>query len=175
MFHVAGVRRDGHPLVVGVRPCGDEVEVAAWARARTTLLEQFDAGDVVGAAASIGQAFAGVLVDLSALRAHDGAGVVARLLAEPLAAADAALADVYTRDAGLMRWLVSVGLPVPPAFRAAAEHTLRRRMLRRWRPSRRSSRPCAGSSTRRGRSCSTRRARASSRRWRGRRGSITSG
>jgi alpha-amylase/alpha-mannosidase (GH57 family) len=130
VFHVAGVRRDGHPLVVGVRPCGDEVEVAAWARARTTLLEQFDAGDVVGAAASIGQAFAGALVDLSALRAHDGAGVVARLLAEPLAAADAALADVYTRDAGLMRWLVSVGLPVPPAFRAAAEHTLRRRMLR---------------------------------------------
>jgi hypothetical protein len=51
------------------------------------------------------------------------------LLADPVAAAEARLAGVYDEHAPLMRYLAAHGLPVPEVLRAAAQVTLRARLL----------------------------------------------
>ena len=55
--------------------------------------------------------------------------MIAAVLAEAIAKADAELAAAYEEHAPLVRWLVAHALPVPAVLRATVETTLRRRVL----------------------------------------------
>jgi alpha-amylase/alpha-mannosidase (GH57 family) len=115
-----------HHLSGGVRPFGGD---AAWADVARELLAAFGGGDLFAVERTIGAAFAGHTFTLGTLFPGEQSGALARLLADPIAAAETRLAGVYDEHAPLMRYLASHGLPVPEVLRAAAEVTLRRRLL----------------------------------------------
>ncbi|MCE9572726.1 MAG: DUF3536 domain-containing protein [Deltaproteobacteria bacterium] len=114
-----------HHLTGGVK----EIEPAAWRALCGELSDAFLDGDLFAVQRQLDGAFAGFTFSLGTLLPADRRAAIARILAEPLAAAEAELARVYDRHAPLMRYLVKEGLPVPEVLRTAAELTLRRRLL----------------------------------------------
>jgi hypothetical protein len=114
-----------HHLTGGVRV----IEPTAWHLLCAELSDAFLDGDLFAVQRKIDSAFASATFSLGTLLPADRRAAIARILAEPLAAAEAELAQVYDRHAPLMRYLVKEGLPVPEVLRTAAELTLRRRLL----------------------------------------------
>jgi Domain of unknown function (DUF3536)/Glycosyl hydrolase family 57 len=115
-----------HHLSGGVRPIAGD---AGWAQLERDVTGAFASGDLFAVQRTIDAMFAGHTFTLGTLFSGERSAALARLLAEPIAQAESRLAGVYDEHAPLMRYLVAHGLPVPEVLRAAAEVTLRRRLL----------------------------------------------
>jgi len=115
-----------HHLSGGVKPFESG---AAWESIERALLAAFASGDLFAVGRTIDATFAGHTFTLGTLFPGEQRAALARLLAEPIAVAETRLGGVYDEHAPLMRYLAAHGLPEPEVLRAAAEVTLRRRLL----------------------------------------------
>ncbi|MEJ7600354.1 MAG: DUF3536 domain-containing protein [Kofleriaceae bacterium] len=116
----------------GGRPPPD---AAAWGAIVDELSGALQTADVFAAQRTIDRHFPGAHLSLSSLLPGSRERVIAAVLAESIAKADAELAAAYEEHAPLVRWLVAHALPVPDVLHATVETTLRRRVLANLRAS----------------------------------------
>lgn len=102
---------------------------AAWDAIVDELSAALRTADVFAAQRAIDRHFPGAHLSLSALLPGARERVLAGVLGEAIAGAEAELAHAYDEHAPLIRWLVAHHLPVPEVLRTTAEATLRRRVL----------------------------------------------
>lgn len=94
------------------------------------VLAAFDRADLVAAQRELDRHFLELSFSLRSLFPDHRDRVMLRILDRPLADADADYGQIYAHNAPLMRYLASFDLPIPEAFRLAAEYVLRSRMRR---------------------------------------------
>jgi uncharacterized protein DUF3536/glycosyl hydrolase family 57 len=122
----AGLHLGEQHVTGGVRPPPPPGE---WASIVGELTGSFRTADVFAAQRAIDRHFPGSELSLAALLPGSRERVLAAVLGDAIAAADAELAAAYDQHAPLIRWLVAHDLPVPEVLHAIAEATLRRRVL----------------------------------------------
>ncbi|MBL0220908.1 MAG: DUF3536 domain-containing protein [Myxococcales bacterium] len=122
----AGLHLGEQHVTGGVRA---PMEERAWARVIDELTGAFKTADVFAAQRVIDHHFPGAQLSLSALLPGSRERVIAAVLGDAIAEAEAELADAYDEHLPLIRWLVAHELPVPDVLRTTAESALRRRVL----------------------------------------------
>ncbi len=122
----AGLHLGEQHVTGGVRAPMEEL---AWARVIDELTGAFKTADVFAAQRVIDHHFPGAQLSLSALLPGSRERVIAAVLGDAIAEAEAELADAYDEHLPLIRWLVGHELPVPDVLRTTAESALRRRVL----------------------------------------------
>ncbi len=100
-----------------------------WAAILDELTGALKTADVFAAQRTIERHFPGAQLSLGALLPGSRERVIAAVLGDAIAAAEAELADAYDEHVPLIRWLVAHELPVPEVLHSTAVATLRRRVL----------------------------------------------
>jgi hypothetical protein len=122
----AGLHLGEQHVTGGVRPPPDE---RAWQTIVDELTGALQTADVFAAQRAIDRHFPGAQLSLSSMLPGTREKVLAGVLHDAIAYAEAELASMYDEHAPLMRWLVAHDLPVPDVLHTTAEATLRRRVL----------------------------------------------
>ena len=122
----AGLHLGEQHVTGGVRP---PPGVAEWGEIVDELSAALQTADVFAAQRTIDGHFPGAHLSLSALLPGTRERVIAAVLADAIATAEADLAAAYEEHAPLIRWLVAHSLPVPDVLHTTIETTLRRRVL----------------------------------------------
>jgi alpha-amylase/alpha-mannosidase (GH57 family) len=126
--YVFGVLHFGdHNLNAGVVPAGDREAYAALIAAAGSAFEH---GDLPRVIRLFDRYFGGVAYSLRSLFRDEQRRVLDRVLASTLAEVEAELRQVYEQQAPLMRFLKTLGTPLPRAFAAAAEFVLNAELRR---------------------------------------------
>jgi len=103
-----------HNLNAGVKLLADGAAVAG----------AFEQGDLAQVIRQLDRYFGDVSYSLKSLFRHEQRRILDLILATTLDEAEDELHDIFLHHAPLMRFLRSLGSPLPNAFRAAAEHVL---------------------------------------------------
>jgi alpha-amylase/alpha-mannosidase (GH57 family) len=116
-----GVIHSGeHNVAAGVRPSQDDDESrAAWQH----LIDSFPSANEADRRAMLAQMF-GDIHALNALFKDQQRKILVTLSNSVLAEVEAAHRQTYVRHGGLMRFLISSGMPLPESFRASAKSAL---------------------------------------------------
>jgi hypothetical protein len=104
-------------------------DAAAWGAILEDLTGALATADVFAAQRAIERHFPEAPLSLSALLPGTRERVLAGVLRDAIASAEAELAQAYDEHVPLIRWLVAHGLPVPEVLHTTAKATLRRRVL----------------------------------------------
>ncbi len=116
-----------HNLTGGVRRfVGEE----AYRKMLADVAEAFERADLVATQRRLDLHFPTLSFSLKSLFPDHQKRVLDRILQGPLAEAEAAYSQLYAHHAPLMRYLVSFDLPMPGAFRTAAQFILELRLRR---------------------------------------------
>jgi alpha-amylase/alpha-mannosidase (GH57 family) len=116
-----------HNLTGGVRRFTGEDD---YRRMREQVIESFDRADLVTTQRRLDQHFLELTFSLKTLLPDDQQRILDRILQVPLDDAEAAYSQLYAHHAPLMRFLVSLELPIPLAFKTAAQFILQLRLRR---------------------------------------------
>jgi hypothetical protein len=116
-----------HNLTGGVRRfTGDD----DYRLMRQQVMESFDRADLVTTQRRLDQHFLELTFSLKSLFPDHQQRILDRILDIPLADAEAAYSQLYAHHAPLMRFLVSLELPIPLAFKTAAQFILQLHLRR---------------------------------------------
>jgi hypothetical protein len=110
-----------HNVNGGVRPFRGE---AAYRQMETEVAEAFGQADFPQVVRLLDKHFGTSTYSLRTLFADERRAVLEQVLRASVVDAEAEYRQIYERRAPLMRFLTSLGMPLPPAFRAAAEMVL---------------------------------------------------
>jgi alpha-amylase/alpha-mannosidase (GH57 family) len=91
---------------------------------KKALVESFGRGETTQTLQQLTEAFADNTLSLRTLFRDEQRNIVNNILNESLATAEAAYQTVYENQAPLVRFLHSLGVPIPPAFQFAVEIAL---------------------------------------------------
>jgi hypothetical protein len=116
-----------HNLTGGVRQFTGEDDYRLM---REQVIESFDRADLVTTQRRLDQHFLELTFSLKTLLPDDQQRILDRILQVPLEDAEAAYSQLYAHHAPLMRFLVSLELPIPLAFETAAQFILQLRLRR---------------------------------------------
>jgi alpha-amylase/alpha-mannosidase (GH57 family) len=116
-----------HNLTGGVRQFTGEDDYRLM---REQVIESFDRADLVTTQRRLDQHFLELTFSLKTLLPDYQQRVLDRILQVPLDDAEAAYSQLYAHHAPLMRFLVSLDLPIPLAFETAAQFILQLRLRR---------------------------------------------
>lgn len=117
----AGFCLGNHNVTAGVRPPGD---AKAFAAMREALLEIFRRADVPEVVRVLDRHFPRGTHSLRSLFRDDQQRILSYVVEQNVSAAHAAYRQVYTANAGLMRYLAEPRIPVPTALQIAADITV---------------------------------------------------
>lgn len=121
----AGVSFGNHNVTAGVRPRG---EPAAFAAMRKDLQAVFARADIAEVVRMLDQHLPGGMRSLRSLFRDEQQRILAHIVEQNVAAANAGYRQIYEANAGLMRFLSGPGARVPRALRIAAEIALGREL-----------------------------------------------
>ncbi len=122
----AGLHLGEQHVTGGVR---SPPEAKAWSAILDELTGALKTADVFAAQRVIDHHFPGGRLSLASLLPGSRERVLAAVLGEAISAAEDNLGATYDQHAPLIRWLVSLELPVPDILRTTSEATLRHRVL----------------------------------------------
>src|SRR6185369_2380930 len=109
----------GVKLLADLATSRDEYEAMA-----AEVAGAFEQGDLAQVIRRLDRYFGDVSYSLKSLFRHEQRRILDLILATRLDEAEDELHDIFVHHAPLMRFLKSLGTPLPKAFRAAAEHVL---------------------------------------------------
>jgi len=129
----SAITREAECLAFGVLHLGDHniaagvshfEKIEDYNGLKKALIESFVQADTTGALQRLNEAFANNTLSLRTLFRDEQRKIVNSILNESLATAEAAYHSVYENQAPLVRFLRSLGIPIPVAFQSAVEIAL---------------------------------------------------
>ncbi len=114
-----------HNLNAGVKLLADESAfLPEYVAMVVEVVSAFEQGDLAQVVRQLDRYFGDVSYSLKSLFLHEQRRILDLILATTLDEAEAELHDIFLHHAPLMRFLKSLGSPLPNSFRAAAGHVL---------------------------------------------------
>jgi alpha-amylase/alpha-mannosidase (GH57 family) len=110
-----------HNLAAGVTHFG---KIENYNGLKKALMESFAQADTTRTLQQVNEAFAENTLSLRTLFRDEQRKIVNSILVESLGSAEAAYQNIYENQAPLVRFLHSLGIPIPPAFQSAVEIAL---------------------------------------------------
>jgi alpha-amylase/alpha-mannosidase (GH57 family) len=129
----SAITREAECLAFGVLHLGDHNisagvthfdNIASFDNLKKNLMESFVQADTTGALHRLTEAFSSNTLSLRTLFRDEQRKIVNIILNESLATAETAYRTIYENHAPLVRFLHSLGIPIPAAFQSAVEIAL---------------------------------------------------
>jgi alpha-amylase/alpha-mannosidase (GH57 family) len=129
LLSFAALHLGDHQVKVGVR---ESPEDAAYVDAVSGLTEAFSTAGAAEILQRLDEVFAGETDSLHSLFKDEQRKILELILGPRMAEAETAHVRLYDRNANLMRYLTSLQIPLPKAFRASAEFALNSHLRREF-------------------------------------------
>jgi hypothetical protein len=133
----SSITREADCLAFGVLHLGDHNisagvthfdNIEAYKKLKASLIESFAQADTAGALRNLAEAFSNNTLSLRTLFRDEQRKIVSAILNDSLANVEAAYGTIYENQAPLVRFLHSLGIPIPAAFQSAVEVALNSRI-----------------------------------------------